>query len=76
MLKRAKDLSAKATSTKRQGAVGSSRRQEPWCRLISQYATVRIVSHPPFTRSSKLSVIELLWTKTVVEFRFFYALDN
>ncbi|CAM0873142.1 unnamed protein product [Alopecurus aequalis] len=38
MLKRAKDLSAKATSSKRHGAVGS-RRQEPWCRLISQYAT-------------------------------------
>ncbi|KAM3228596.1 hypothetical protein ACQJBY_059930 [Aegilops geniculata] len=38
MLKRAKDLSAKATSNKRQGALGS-RRQEPWCRLISQYAT-------------------------------------
>ncbi|VAH90973.1 unnamed protein product [Triticum turgidum subsp. durum] len=38
MLKRAKDLSAKATSNKRHGALGS-RRQEPWCRLISQYAT-------------------------------------
>uniref|UniRef100_A0A453I474 Uncharacterized protein n=1 Tax=Aegilops tauschii subsp. strangulata TaxID=200361 RepID=A0A453I474_AEGTS len=38
MLKTAKDLSAKATSNKRQGALGS-RRQEPWCRLISQYAT-------------------------------------
>ncbi|KQK21732.1 uncharacterized protein LOC100841766 [Brachypodium distachyon] len=38
MLKRAKDLSAKATSNKRQAAVGN-RRLEPWCRLISQYAT-------------------------------------
>lgn len=43
MLKRAKDLSAKATSNKRQGALGN-RRQEPWCRLISQYATVRLLS--------------------------------
>uniref|UniRef100_A0ACD5YM95 Uncharacterized protein n=1 Tax=Avena sativa TaxID=4498 RepID=A0ACD5YM95_AVESA len=40
ILKRAKDLTApgKATSSKRQGAV-ATRRQEPWCRLISQYAT-------------------------------------
>uniref|UniRef100_A0ACD5XKI8 Uncharacterized protein n=1 Tax=Avena sativa TaxID=4498 RepID=A0ACD5XKI8_AVESA len=40
ILKRSKDLTApgKATSSKRQGAV-ATRRQEPWCRLISQYAT-------------------------------------
>ena len=45
-IKKAKDL--KALSEKMAGmlnkrqVVATSRRQEPWCRLISQYASVRL----------------------------------
>jgi hypothetical protein len=44
-IKSAKDLSASVIGMVNKGLLAAtSRQQEPWCRLISQYSAVRLVS--------------------------------
>jgi hypothetical protein len=49
-IKRAKDLLESDTGMLNKGlpAAATSRRQEPWCRLISQYSVVRLVLKPVY----------------------------
>jgi hypothetical protein len=55
-IKRDKDLSSSVIEMANKGLpAATSRRQEPWCRLISQYSVVRLVSGTCYLQSLPVS---------------------